>query len=89
MRVSDEAIVAAIPALAQGCGVFAEPAAAAAYAGLVQGHGQRECERRGEGGGIGDGVGFEGYRHGYEVGGEPTSSSRTWLTCAGDWVEAA
>ena len=36
MRVEDEAIVAAIPALAQGCGVFAEPAAAAAYAGLVQ-----------------------------------------------------
>jgi threonine synthase len=36
LRVSDEAIVAAIPALAQGVGVFAEPAAAAAYAGLVQ-----------------------------------------------------
>jgi threonine synthase len=36
MRVEDEAIVAAIPALAQGCGVFAEPAAAAAWAGLVQ-----------------------------------------------------
>jgi threonine synthase len=36
VRVDDEAIVAAIPALAQGCGVFAEPAAAAAYAGLVQ-----------------------------------------------------
>jgi threonine synthase len=33
--VSDEEIVAAIPALAQGVGVFAEPAAAAAYAGLV------------------------------------------------------
>lgn len=36
VRVSDEQIAAAIPALAQGCGVFAEPAAAAAYAGLVQ-----------------------------------------------------
>jgi len=36
IRVDDEAILAAIPALAQGCGVFAEPAAAAAYAGLVE-----------------------------------------------------
>jgi threonine synthase len=36
LRVDDEAIIAAIPALAQGCGVFAEPAAAAAYAGLVE-----------------------------------------------------
>jgi threonine synthase len=36
IRVSDEEIVAAIPTLAQGCGVFAEPAAAAAYAGLVK-----------------------------------------------------
>jgi threonine synthase len=36
LRVSDEEIMAAIPALAQGCGVFAEPAAAAAYAGLVK-----------------------------------------------------
>lgn len=36
IRVDDEAIIAAIPALAQGCGVFAEPAAAAAYAGLVE-----------------------------------------------------
>jgi threonine synthase len=36
LRVSDEEIVASIPALAQGCGVFAEPAAAAAYAGLVR-----------------------------------------------------
>ena len=34
--VDDEKILAAIPALAQGCGVFAEPAAAAAYAGLVK-----------------------------------------------------
>ncbi len=36
IRVSDEEILAAIHALAQGCGVFAEPAAAAAYAGLVK-----------------------------------------------------
>ncbi len=36
VRVSDEEILAAIPALAQGVGVFAEPAAAAAYAGLVK-----------------------------------------------------
>jgi threonine synthase len=36
LSVSDEEIVAAIPALAQGCGVFAEPAASAAYAGLVK-----------------------------------------------------
>ncbi|MCX7681295.1 MAG: threonine synthase [Anaerolineae bacterium] len=37
VRVSDEEILAAIPMLARGCGVFAEPAAAAAYAGLVKG----------------------------------------------------
>jgi threonine synthase len=36
LRVSDEEILAAIPALARGCGVFAEPAAAAAYAGLIK-----------------------------------------------------
>lgn len=36
IRVSDEEIVAAIPTLARGCGVFAEPAAAAAYAGMVK-----------------------------------------------------
>jgi threonine synthase len=36
VRVSDEQILTAIPALARGVGVFAEPAAAAAYAGLVQ-----------------------------------------------------
>jgi len=36
VRVNDEEILAAIPTLAQGCGVFAEPAAAAAYAGLVK-----------------------------------------------------
>ena len=34
VAVSDEEILDAIPALAQGCGVFAEPAAAAGYAGL-------------------------------------------------------
>ncbi len=36
LRVSDEEIMGAIPTLAQGCGVFAEPAAAAAYAGLAR-----------------------------------------------------
>lgn len=36
VRVRDEEILAAIPALARGVGVFAEPAAAAAYAGLVR-----------------------------------------------------
>jgi threonine synthase len=36
VRVDDDAILAAIPTLAQGCGVFAEPAAAASYAGLVE-----------------------------------------------------
>jgi threonine synthase len=35
VRVTDDEILAAIPTLARGCGVFAEPAAAAAYAGLV------------------------------------------------------
>ncbi len=34
VTVSDEAILAAIPKMAQGCGVFGEPAGAAAYAGL-------------------------------------------------------
>jgi threonine synthase len=34
VRVSDADILAAIPEVARGCGVFAEPAAAAAYAGL-------------------------------------------------------
>jgi threonine synthase len=42
VAVSDAEILAAIPALARGCGVFAEPAGAAAYAGLQtaidQGH---------------------------------------------------
>lgn len=36
VRVSDQEIIQAIPVLAQGCGVFAEPAAAAAFAGLVR-----------------------------------------------------
>ena len=36
IQSSDEAILAAIPLLAQGSGVFAEPAGAAAYAGLIQ-----------------------------------------------------
>jgi threonine synthase len=35
LRVGDDEILAAIPTLARGSGVFAEPAAAAAYAGLV------------------------------------------------------
>lgn len=35
LRVSDEKILAAVPVLARGSGVFAEPAGAAAYAGLV------------------------------------------------------
>jgi threonine synthase len=48
LRVSDEEIIAAIPALAQGVGVFAEPAAAAAYAGLVQAveHGLVQADER-------------------------------------------
>ena len=36
VTVSDEQILAAVPALARVSGVFAEPAGAAAYAGLVQ-----------------------------------------------------
>ncbi|MFN2292438.1 MAG: threonine synthase [Anaerolineae bacterium] len=36
LRVTDEEILEAIPTLARGCGVFAEPAAAAAYAGLAK-----------------------------------------------------
>ena len=35
IRVNDEDILAAIPTLARGVGVFAEPAAAASYAGLA------------------------------------------------------
>ncbi len=36
ISVTDDEILAAIPALARGTGVFAEPAGAAAYAGLVK-----------------------------------------------------
>jgi len=36
LTVTDDEILAAIPALARGSGVFAEPAGAAAYAGLVK-----------------------------------------------------
>jgi threonine synthase len=36
VKVTDAEILAAIPVLAQRAGVFAEPAAAAAYAGLVK-----------------------------------------------------
>jgi len=36
LRVSDGAILEAIPALARGSGVFAEPAGAAAYAGVLE-----------------------------------------------------
>jgi len=36
LTVSDEEILQAIPALARGAGVFAEPAGAAAYAGLLK-----------------------------------------------------
>ncbi|HEX9921276.1 MAG TPA: threonine synthase [Anaerolineae bacterium] len=36
LTVTDDEILAAIPALARGCAVFAEPAGAAAYAGLVK-----------------------------------------------------
>ncbi len=36
VTVSDDEILAAIPELARGCGVFAEPAGAASYAGLVK-----------------------------------------------------
>ena len=36
LSLTDPEILAAIPALARGCGVFAEPAGAAAYAGLLK-----------------------------------------------------
>ena len=36
LSVTDDEILAAIPAMARGCGVFGEPAGAAAYAGLVK-----------------------------------------------------
>ena len=41
ITVTDDQILAAMPALAQGCGVFAEPAGAAAYAGLQKAVAQR------------------------------------------------
>jgi threonine synthase len=44
IRVDDSEILAAIPDLARGCGVFAEPAAAAAYAGLIKAVGQGMIE---------------------------------------------
>ncbi|MBS1251681.1 MAG: Threonine synthase [Anaerolineales bacterium] len=44
IAVSDEEILRAMPALARGCGVFAEPAAAAAYAGLVKAVEQRQID---------------------------------------------
>ena len=40
LAVTDKEILAAVPALARGCGVFAEPAGAAAYAGLLKGIGE-------------------------------------------------
>lgn len=40
LTVSDEEILAAIPKLAQATGVFAEPAAAATYAGLLKASGE-------------------------------------------------
>ncbi|HQE18709.1 MAG TPA: pyridoxal-phosphate dependent enzyme, partial [Aggregatilineales bacterium] len=40
LTVSDEEILAAIPKLAQATGVFAEPAAAATYAGLLKAAGE-------------------------------------------------
>ncbi|MDJ0962353.1 MAG: threonine synthase [Acidimicrobiia bacterium] len=36
LRVTDDEILAAVPTLARGSGVFAEPAGAAAYAGLIK-----------------------------------------------------
>ncbi len=48
VKVSDDAIVAAIPKLAQETGVFVEPAAAAAYAGFMRmcGDGAIESDER-------------------------------------------
>jgi threonine synthase len=40
VRVPDQEILAAIPALARGSGVFAEPAGAAPYAGLIEARNQ-------------------------------------------------
>lgn len=45
IAVSDEEILKAMPTLAQGCGVFAEPAGAAAHAGLVKAVEQRQVEQ--------------------------------------------
>ena len=42
ITVSDADILAAIPALARGSGVFAEPAGAAAYAGLLKAVNERQ-----------------------------------------------
>ena len=44
IKVTDDEILAAIPVLARGSGVFAEPAAAAAYAGLVKAVEQRRVD---------------------------------------------
>lgn len=46
IKVSDEEILAAIPGLARGSGVFAEPAAAAAYAGLIRAIDEGQIHRR-------------------------------------------
>ena len=46
VRVSDAEILDAIPALARGCGVFAEPAGAAAYAGLLKALARRSGARQ-------------------------------------------
>ncbi len=48
IRVSDDEILEAIPALARGSGIFAEPAGAAAYAGLLKAldSGQVRAEER-------------------------------------------
>jgi len=46
LQVSDADILAAIPALARGCNVFAEPAAAAAFAGLKKAAAERRIRGR-------------------------------------------
>ena len=46
IKVTDDEILAAIPVLARGSGVFAEPAGAAAYAGLVKAVGARSGRSR-------------------------------------------
>jgi threonine synthase len=45
LSVEDDDILRAIPELARGAGVFAEPAGAAAYAGLVKAVDQRLVSR--------------------------------------------